>query len=250
MLRTAFVLGAGLGTRLRPLTNNRPKPLVPVNGKPLITFAFDHLIAELSVERFIVNTHHCPEAYQDAFPDKSYRGRQILLRHEPTLLDSGGGISNIRDLLGPQDDSLAIYNGDILADFPLADAFRAHAKSGGTTLVVRTDGESRNLTIDANSHDLVDARHILKGEGRVLPADALATQFTGVYFMDAAALAALPAPGNGFSIVDTWLDQIRQGAPPHTHIADSGDWFDLGTLDALDAASTFLQHGRFPRYGG
>ncbi|MFM8717326.1 MAG: sugar phosphate nucleotidyltransferase, partial [Spartobacteria bacterium] len=61
-IKTAFVLGAGLGTRLRPLTDERPKPLVPIFNKPLITFAFDHLIAS-GIRRFVVNTHHRPEAY-------------------------------------------------------------------------------------------------------------------------------------------------------------------------------------------
>ena len=60
--RTAFVLGAGLGTRLRPLTARRPKPLIPVGGKPLICHAMDHLLA-LGVERFVVNTHWCAERY-------------------------------------------------------------------------------------------------------------------------------------------------------------------------------------------
>lgn len=247
MLRTAFVLGAGLGTRLRPLTNDRPKPLVPVSGKPLITFAFDHLIAELGVERFIVNTHHCPDAYAIAFPDGTYRGREIILRHEPVLLDSGGGISNIRDLVAP-DEPLAIYNGDILADFPLAGAWNAHQQSGGTTLVVRTSGEAKNITVDPETDLVVDARGVLAGEGASHPADAVATQFTGVYFMDAPSLAGLPDAGDGYSIVNTWLDNIRRGTPPHAVISDSGDWFDLGTIAALDAAHEFLDQGGFPLY--
>ena len=66
-----FILGAGLGTRLRPLTANLPKPLVPVANRPLVTFALDHLIEELKTESFLINTHHCPEKYDDAFPDRS-----------------------------------------------------------------------------------------------------------------------------------------------------------------------------------
>ena len=64
----AFVLGAGLGTRLRPLTEFLPKPLVPVCNRPLINYAFDHLMADLGVSRFLVNTHHCPDAYSEHFP--------------------------------------------------------------------------------------------------------------------------------------------------------------------------------------
>ena len=68
MIRTAFILGAGLGTRLRPLTEECPKPLLPVGGRPLITFAMDHCLS-VGVERFIVNTHHCPGAFDRAFPE-------------------------------------------------------------------------------------------------------------------------------------------------------------------------------------
>ena len=63
-IRTAFILGAGLGTRLRPLTQNLPKPLLPVGGRPIITYAMEHLRAA-GVERFIINTHHCPEKYRE-----------------------------------------------------------------------------------------------------------------------------------------------------------------------------------------
>ena len=90
MIRTAFILGAGLGTRLRPLTEECPKPLLPVGGRPLITYAMDHCLS-VGIERFIVNTHHCPRAFDRAFPEKSWRGWPILFRHEPVLLDTGGG---------------------------------------------------------------------------------------------------------------------------------------------------------------
>src|SRR5436190_20613839 len=66
MINQAFVLGAGLGTRLRPLTDDLPKPLIPVFQKPLITFALDHLFS-LGVESFIINTHHRPEKFADFF---------------------------------------------------------------------------------------------------------------------------------------------------------------------------------------
>ena len=103
MVKKAFVLAAGLGTRLRPLTDTLPKPLIPVGLKPLITFAFDHLIADAGVEEFIVNTHHLAGAYAGAFPDGTYRGRPLHFRHEPVLLETGGGIRNVADLLAPGD---------------------------------------------------------------------------------------------------------------------------------------------------
>ena len=88
--------------RLRPLTDDCPKPLLPVGGRPLITFAMDHCLT-VGIERFIVNTHHCPAAYDRAFPERSWRGWPILFRHEPLLLDTAGGLKNIEDLLDEEE---------------------------------------------------------------------------------------------------------------------------------------------------
>ena len=121
--KTAFILGAGLGTRLRPLTERCPKPLLEIGGRPVITYAMDHLLS-VGVERFIVNTHHCPEVYLQKFPDMQWRGVPIVFRHEPVLLDTAGGLKNIEDLLG-EDQTILCYNGDIIADFPLQGLLRA-----------------------------------------------------------------------------------------------------------------------------
>src|SRR2546429_6180246 len=94
----AFVLGAGLGKRLRPLTDDLPKPLVPIFQKPLITFALDHLI-DLGISKFLINTHHLPKRFAEAFPESTYRGHRIEFFHEPTLLETAGGIANISDSL-------------------------------------------------------------------------------------------------------------------------------------------------------
>src|SRR5664280_2153612 len=81
-INTAFILGAGLGTRLRPLTENIPKPLLEIGGRPIITYAMAHLRA-VGVQRFIVNTHHCAEKYAKAFPDGNWQGIPITFRYEP-----------------------------------------------------------------------------------------------------------------------------------------------------------------------
>ena len=100
MIDQAFVLGAGLGTRLRPLTEDLPKPLVPIFQKPLITFALDHLVAA-GVKSFVVNTHHLPaDISKLSFPDGIYRELPVRLVHEPVLLETGGGIKNAEPCLG------------------------------------------------------------------------------------------------------------------------------------------------------
>ena len=88
MITQAFVLGAGLGTRLRPLTDDLPKPLIPIFQKPLITFAFDHLI-KAGCRKLVVNTHHRPERFTEIF------GRDAALRRPggASLPLPGGRIS-------------------------------------------------------------------------------------------------------------------------------------------------------------
>src|SRR2546423_10585953 len=77
-------------SRLRPLTEDLPKPLIPIFQKPLITFALDHLIAA-GVRSFVINTHHRPEPFRELFSEKNYRGFPVRLVHEPEILGTGGG---------------------------------------------------------------------------------------------------------------------------------------------------------------
>src|SRR5205814_393061 len=123
----AFVLGAGLGIRLRPLTDDLPKPLIPIFQKPLITFALDHLI-DLGIESFVINTHRLPEQFANAFANRTYRDRPVRLVHEPELLGTGGGIKNIEPHLKS-------------APF-IADWIGAGGKIGG---VVLNDGKWFNI---------------------------------------------------------------------------------------------------------
>src|ERR1700686_5479716 len=99
MITQAFVLGAGLGTRLRPLTDELPKPLVPIFQKPLITFSLDHLI-DIGIQEFFINTNRLPEGFETAFPENSYCGKSLKFVNKPVLLETGGGINNIETLLG------------------------------------------------------------------------------------------------------------------------------------------------------
>ena len=228
----AFVLGAGLGTRLRPLTENRPKPLGPLYGKPLITFAFDHLLAS-GVTQFFVNTHHCPEAYDRIFPSRQYRGRDILFRHEPVLLDTGGGIKNMEDVL--DDSPFIAYNGDVLADFPLTPAIESHRRNGNlATLVLRSTGGLRNVR--ARNGLVTDLRGTLGRE------DDPAFLFTGITILSPEIFRHIPA-GEILSVVPVYLDLIRRGARVGAEIIDAGLWEDLGTRESYLEVHKLLRPG-------
>lgn len=245
MIKKAFVLAAGLGTRLRPLTDQLPKPLIPVGRKPLITFAFDHLIAEAGIEEFIVNTHHRAEAFLPTFPDATYRGRPLHFRHEPVLLDTGGGIRNIADLLGPRPETFIVYNGDILTDLPIAPAIAHHRASGNeVTLVLRSKDGPKHMAWDPASGQILDIRNRL-GTGQP---DAYA--FACVYLIEPTFLDRIP-PGEVVSVIPIFLDMIRVGARLGGVLIDDGDWRDLGTRGEYLRVHRDLRSPdtTFPRYG-
>jgi len=234
----AFVLGAGLGERLRPLTDQLPKPLIPVFHKPLITYAFDHLLAA-GVQSFVVNTHHLPEAYARTFPDGSYRDTPVAFRHEaPVRLETAGGIANVRDLLG--EEPFIVYNGDILTTLPLEPLIRQHKQSGDlVTLALRSAGPALHIGFDAATHRVIDIRNKLGtgNDGTHL--------FTGIYICEPSFHDWL-TPGKVESVIPIFLKLIQQGKLGAI-VLDEGDWWDLGSRAAyLDAHQALASSGRNP----
>jgi mannose-1-phosphate guanylyltransferase/mannose-1-phosphate guanylyltransferase/phosphomannomutase len=238
----AFVLGAGLGKRLRPLTGQLPKPLIPVFHRPLISYAFDHLL-DAGVEAFVVNTHHLPKAYDEAFPDGSYRGHPIAFREEtPVLLETAGGIANVRDLLDP--DPFFVYNGDILTDLPLQPLLEEHRRQGNlVTLALRSHGPALHIALDRASGKITDIHNIL-GTGH--PGKFL---FSGVYLCEPEFHDWI-TPGKVESVIPIFLEMIRQGAPLGGAVIDRGHWWDLGSRASyLDAHRAIAEAGRaFPAH--
>jgi mannose-1-phosphate guanylyltransferase len=222
-IRNAFVLGAGLGTRLLSLTARKPKPLIPVAGKPLITFAFDHLIGE-GITRLVVNTHHCHDAYRAAFPDSTYRGLPIHFAHETDLLETGGGIKNVEPLLGGE--PFVVYNGDILTDLPLGRAISHHQGSGNeVTMVLRSGGGPLHVSLDESTGRVVDIAHRLRH--RIAPKFL----FTGIYVVNPEFLARIPAQTK-ISVIPVFMQMIAAEAKLGGIVLDEGHWWDLGTRES------------------
>lgn len=232
-IRKAFVLGAGLGTRLKTLTARKPKPLVPIAGKPLITFAFDHLIGN-GAESIIVNTHHCPECYDAVFPEKKYRSAALHFEHEPTLLETGGGIKNIEPLV--RGETFIIYNGDILSDLPIERAAQAHfERRNEVTLVLRSAGGPLHISLDEPSGRVLDIAHRLQSP---TPPRYL---FTGIYIVSPAFLFRIPSRSK-ISVIPIFLNMIQKANTLGGVVIDEGHWWDLGTREKyLDAHRFFAR---------
>lgn len=227
-VRTAFVLGAGLGQRLRPLTEERPKPLVPVRNRPLITRVFDALI-EAGIGRFVVNTHHRPEAYGRVLGGDGYRGREVTFVFEPTLLETGGGLRNARHLLGRE--PVLVHNGDVLATLNLRALLATHAGEGAeVTALLRSKDGPLQVLFDRRTKRVKDFRHALGAEG------GIDTLFTGAYVVEPAFIDRIPE-GVATSVVPVFLEMLRGGGRIAGELDDGGVWADLG-----DRASYLAAH--------
>ena len=220
---TAFVLGAGLGTRLKSLTARRPKPLIPVVNRPLISCAFDHLL-DVGVERLVVNTHWRAEAYGTAFPDASHRGVPIAFRHEsPDVLETAGGIKNVEDLVGGA--PFIVYNGDILTDLPLAPALAHHDASGNeVTMILRSKDGPLQVALDESTGRIADIGR------RLDPAREPRFLFTGIYLVNPEFLRRIPA-ATKIGVVPIFCEMIREHARLGGIVIDDGHWHDLGTRE-------------------
>lgn len=218
----AFILGAGLGTRLRPLTTILPKPLVPVWNEPLIYHALRHC-QEAGIQNFAINTHHLANRWQEFFPQNTFEGASVELFHEPNLLETGGGIKNIAPFI--EDDSVLVYNGDIITDLDIKGLIKAHSESDNiATLAVKSEGSNCNIAVENNQ--VIDIRHDLG----INPGTH---QFTGIYCISAAILKFIPE-NIKISIIPAFLEAVKLDKVG-IFDADGTNWEDIGTLEAYKA---------------
>jgi NDP-sugar pyrophosphorylase family protein len=222
-INTAFILGAGLGTRLRPLTEKIPKPLLEIGSRPIITYAMDHLRA-IGVKRFIVNAHHCAEKYAGAFPENNWQGIPITFRYEPVLLDTAGGIKNIEDLIS-EDERIIVYNGDIITNMPIELLIRKHFElKTSVTLALRSTGTLLNVNVDKEGF-VCDMRHILKNKG------VKSCLFAGIYIVEKSFIKRLQT-GKIESIVLPLVKMIKENPRSVGGVLiDDGCWYDVGTVE-------------------
>lgn len=242
----AFFLGAGLGTRLRPLTDRVPKPLVSFFHQPLIRHAWQ-ACRDLGMGDFSINTHHLPGVWKDPMRgigarfweingERAGNGEMVeqaflddttlRLFHEPLLLDTGGALRNVSQWIGDED--VLVHNGDIFSSMNLEVLIAAHLASGlPATLALRSHGVSRHIAVDESHSRVIDIREKLSR--------ATGTHvFSGVYCMNAGVLDCLP-DDPVVSVIPAFLQlasQNRLGAV----VLDEGQWFDLGERESYLAA--------------
>jgi len=235
----AMVLAAGLGTRLRPLTNDRPKALVEIGGRTLLEIALTRL-REFGIQDVVINTHHFADLVENYLQSKNNFGMKLQLSREEILLDTGGGLKKAADFFLRNengDEPFILHNVDVISTIDLGRMVEAHRESGAlATLAVQDRKTSRYLLFN-ESGQLSGRRAGLDGTVELLrPAEALqALAFCGVHVMSPRLLRLMHHEGM-FSIIDMYLSLAARGVDIRAFRADEFYWRDLGKPESIEKA--------------
>lgn len=221
----AMLLGAGLGTRLRPITYELPKPLVPVLGRPVM----DHILRLLARHGFddvIANLHYFPDLIRERFGDGASYGVRLDYSHEPELLGTAGGVRNVRDHFG--DETFVVISGDALTDIDLSTLWERHHQSGAiATLALKRVADPSQLGVV-----------ILAPDGRVQgfqekpdPAEALSDLGScGIYVFEPEIFDHFPEREFVDWAQDVFPALLERDVPFFGHEIDRY-WNDVGSLN-------------------
>ncbi len=239
----AMILAAGLGTRLRPLTNDRPKALVEVAGRTLLEITLSRLRAA-GISDVIVNVHHFADKVIAYLDSHDSFGMNIEISREEMLLDTGGGLKKAAHFFQGHSEPFLLHNVDVLSTIDLGCMVRFHDRHGAlATLAVQDRKTSRYLLFDESSQ-LCGRRAGLDGEPEMAcPAaqvDALA--FAGIHVISPRLFDLISEDG-AFPIVPCYLRMAKQGEKILGFRADQYYWRDLGKPENVKQAEQDLQSG-------
>jgi NDP-sugar pyrophosphorylase family protein len=237
-----MVLAAGLGTRLRPLTNDRPKALVEVAGRALLEITLGRL-REFGVREVIVNTHHFAEMIPEYLEKHDNFGMRIEISHEEELLDTGGGLKKAAWFFledGPDAaEPFVLHNVDVISTIDLGRMVQFHAgRRALATMAVQERETSRPL--------LFDEKGRLCGRGGrdanlgQIAGRSRALAFSGIHVISPRIFSELDETG-AFSIIDAYLRLAGRGESVVAFRADEYKWRDLGRPEnVMEAARELL----------
>jgi mannose-1-phosphate guanylyltransferase len=238
-----MVLCAGFGTRLRPLTDKVPKPLVPLCGVPLLRYNFA-LLKNAGVREIVVNTHHLGATMArgaEAIASELDIDLQVS-REEKQILGTGGGVRRAQAMLGAG--TFILMNGDMIFDLDLAAALAAHRKAGAAATMVLAP-YPRGATYGAVEVDAQMNVRRIAGRGAQPDPSLSKLHFTGVHVLEPELIARLPAEGESDINRTAYVRAIHDGARVHGFL-QQGYWGDLGAPRSLLRAHLDVLEKRIP----
>ena len=245
----AMVLAAGLGTRLRPLTDDRPKALVTVGGRTLLQITLERLRA-IGVRDVIVNIHHFAELMIEYLRANNNFGLHVEISREDELLDTGGGLKNaawfLLENIGARREPFILHNVDVISNLDLERMLQCHIRrSALATLAVQDRETSRYLLFD-NDGQLCGRRAGRDGKLEMIRpvSQPQARAFAGIHIISPEMLTKMTEEGI-FSIIPTYLRLAGAGEKIFAFNADEYYWRDLGKPESIAQAEHDLRSGLF-----
>lgn len=234
----AMVLAAGLGTRLKPLTEHKPKALVEVGGRTLLDITLGRLRAA-GVSEVIINVHHFAEMILQYLRTNNNFGMRIEISREDVLLDTGGGLKKAGWFFtdGGSEEPFILHNVDVISTIDLGRMIERHRQRGAlSTLAVQERETSRYLLFDERMQ-LCGRRMGLDGKPEMVrhAPEVNALAFTGIHVISPRMIAMMTEDGV-FSIIPTYLRLAGAGEKIFGFRADEYYWRDLGKLSELQQA--------------
>ena len=242
----AMILAAGLGTRLRPLTNDRPKALVEIAGHTLLEITLRRL-ASFGIREVIVNVHHFADKVVDYLKANRNFGMRVEISREEILLDTGGGLKKAAwfFLENGNSEPFILHNVDVISTIDPDRMVRAHSESQAlATLAVQERETSRRLLFDSDLQ-LCGRQSAQQPADLVRPAEEITPlAFSGVHVISQGLLGMMTEEG-AFSIIDSYLRLAGQGEKISAFRADEYYWRDLGKPENLAQAARDLERKKF-----
>ena len=244
-MKQAMIFAAGLGTRLKPITDTMPKALVPVGGEPLL----HHVICKLrdaGYTHLVVNVHHFAGQIREYLATHDF-GVSIAISDESAqLLETGGGIAHAAPLLLPSEGPILIHNVDILSNLDLA-WFRSEVRPSALSTLLVSERETSRYLLFGEDMRLMGWTNVTTGEVRSpFPAEALADcrklAFSGIHNVSPAIFPAFEEAGftGRFPIMDFYIQQCAR-YPIYGVLAPSLQLVDVGKLDSLSQAEALFR---------
>lgn len=233
----AMILAAGLGTRLRPLTNTVPKPLLPVFGTPLIVWNL-LLLKRHGFRDVVINLHHLAPMIEQALGNGSKFGLRIIYSHEPVVLGTGGGIKQAEPYFSGE--PVLVVNGDTLFEMDLDALCEFHrASQAAATLVLREDPDATQWGLVEVGADHRIVRITGKGTASAVP--TMPRMFAGIHILTPRLLREVPK-GVASSIIDPYVAAIERGESVLGYDI-KGYWSDIGTAQRYAQAEQDARAG-------
>ncbi|MGB2636146.1 MAG: nucleotidyltransferase family protein [Candidatus Acidiferrum sp.] len=241
----AMVLAAGLGTRLRPLTDHKPKALVEIGGRTLLEITLTRLKSS-GIEEVIVNVHHFAGAILDFLKAKNNFGMRIEISKEDVLLDTGGGLKKAGWFFLEDKEPFLLHNVDVVSTIDFGEMLKRHKENNALcTLAVQERETSRYLLFD-EQEQLCGRRIVREKREELVRAveKPEAWAFTGIHMISPQLLGMMKENGV-FSIIDLYLRLAGQEEKIQSFRADKYYWRDLGKLDQVQQAEEDYRQKRF-----